>query len=457
MVDGVPLVLLGIEGKHREIDDPEEVQGGGIDRELLKLGDAKTDPTEHGAGTLPGIGAKEDQVPLLHAEALCEGGLLGVGEELHDGGLPLAVLDLDKGETLGSGGLGKLGEFLDLARRDGGEALGVHRLDDTARIEGRAEDLELALLEDVPGIPDLHAEAGVGLVTAVAVHRVGIRHALEGNLQVDAASLAEDPHEHPLDQVLKIFGPDERGLDVDLGELGLTVGPQILVAETAGDLEVLVDAADHEELLVLLGSLGKGVEGTRRQARGNQEVAGPFGGALGENRRLDFPEAGIVEFVAEALGHAVTEAEIGRHGGTTQVEEAMGEAQILVGDLLVHRERGNLGAVQDGQGGGDHLDLSGGELRIFRPGEARRDLTTDGDDILGAEGVGGRSCLGMDLGAEDHLRDAVTVAKVDEDDAAMVAAGGDPAAEGHVASDVGRAQGAAEAITVMHGKDRCLG
>jgi hypothetical protein len=102
VVDGVPLVLLGIEGKHRKIDDPEEVQGGGIDRELLKLSDAKTDPTEHGAGTLPGICSKEDQVPLLHAEALGEGGLLGVGEELHDGGLPLALLNLDPSQPFRS-------------------------------------------------------------------------------------------------------------------------------------------------------------------------------------------------------------------------------------------------------------------------------------------------------------------------------------------------------------------
>jgi len=39
--------------------------------------------------------------------------------------------------------LGEFGEFLDLARGHAGEALCVHRLHDTARVEGRAEDLEL--------------------------------------------------------------------------------------------------------------------------------------------------------------------------------------------------------------------------------------------------------------------------------------------------------------------------
>ena len=35
---------------------------------------------------------------------------------------------------------------------------------------------------------------------------------------------------------------DERHLDVELGELGLAVGAQVLVAEAAGDLEVAVEA-----------------------------------------------------------------------------------------------------------------------------------------------------------------------------------------------------------------------
>ena len=56
---------------------------------------------------------------------------------------------------------------------------------------------------------------------------------------------------------------DEGGLDVDLGELGLAVGAEVLVAEAAGDLEVVLDAGDHEQLLVLLRRLGQGVEACR--------------------------------------------------------------------------------------------------------------------------------------------------------------------------------------------------
>jgi len=105
-------------------------------------------------------------------------------------------------------------------------------------------------------------------------------HPLEGNRDLDAARLAEDSLEHRLDEPEQIIGLHERRLDVDLRELGLAVGTEVLVAETAGDLEVLVHAADHEHLLVLLRRLRKGVEGTGMQAGRNEEVAGPLGRAL---------------------------------------------------------------------------------------------------------------------------------------------------------------------------------
>ena len=42
---------------------------------------------------------------------------------------------------------------------------------------------------------------------------------------------------------------DEAGLGVELHELVLAVGAQVLVAQAAGDLVVAVDAADHQQLL----------------------------------------------------------------------------------------------------------------------------------------------------------------------------------------------------------------
>ena len=58
-----------------------------------------------------------------------------------------------------------------------------------------------------------------------------------------------------------VFLRDEAHLEVELVELARqTVGARILVAEAGRDLEIAVEAGDHQELLVLLRSLRQGVE-----------------------------------------------------------------------------------------------------------------------------------------------------------------------------------------------------
>ena len=48
--------------------------------------------------------------------------------------------------------------------------------------------------------------------------------------------------DHGLDEVHDAALVDEAHLEVELGELGLAVAAEVLVAEAAGDLEVAVDA-----------------------------------------------------------------------------------------------------------------------------------------------------------------------------------------------------------------------
>ena len=97
--------------------------------------------------------------------------------------------------------------------------------------------------------------------------------------------------EQAFDEADDVVLADEAGLDVDLGELRLAVGAQVFVAEAAGDLEILLHARDHQELLVLLRGLRQGVEAARAEARGHEEVAGAFRGRVREDRRFDFEEA----------------------------------------------------------------------------------------------------------------------------------------------------------------------
>ena len=70
-------------------------------------------------------------------------------------------------------------------------------------------------------------------------------------------------------------------------ELELAVGPQVLVAQAAGDLEVAVEAAHHEQLLGQLRALGQHVERAVVQAAGHRELPRALGGGRPQQRRLD--------------------------------------------------------------------------------------------------------------------------------------------------------------------------
>ena len=88
-----------------------------------------------------------------------------------------------------------------------------------------------------------------------------------------------DLDDHPLDERHDRRLVDEAHLEVELGELRLAVAAQVLVAEAAGDLEVAVDARDHQQLLELLRALGQRVDGARLEPARDDEVARALGRA----------------------------------------------------------------------------------------------------------------------------------------------------------------------------------
>jgi hypothetical protein len=91
---------------------------------------------------------------------------------------------------------------------------------------------------------------------------------------------------------------DEGHLDVELGELRLPVGAEVLVAVAARDLVVALHARDHEQLLEELRALRQGVPGARRETRRHEEVASALGGGAGQRRRLDLDEVALPQHLA---------------------------------------------------------------------------------------------------------------------------------------------------------------
>ena len=120
---------------------------------------------------------------------------------------------------------------------------GVERAHRAAAAEDRLEDLELAAAQRVGDVDDLEAEAGVGAVGAEAQHRLVEAHARPRRRRHGEVRRREHRAHDVLGRLDDVVLVDEGHLDVELGELGLAVGAQVLVAEAAGDLVVALVAA----------------------------------------------------------------------------------------------------------------------------------------------------------------------------------------------------------------------
>ncbi len=111
-----------------------------------------------------------------------------------------------------------------------------------------------------------------------------------------------------------------------------------------------------------------------------------------------------------------------------QVEEAVGEAQVLrVVGLAEHRDGQLLGLRQHLDLGGVDLDLAGRQLGVDGAGGPVADLAVDADHPLRADLLG--RLEGGAVGVGDDLGQAVVVAQVDEQHAAVVAHAVHPAGQ----------------------------
>ena len=100
---------------------------------------------------------------------------------------------------------------------------------------------------------DGHSETHVRFVGAIFIHGIVPAHSRErvGNIHVQ--DILEQGTHHAFEHIQDIFLLDKAHLAVNLGELRLAVGPEVLVPEAADDLEIPVVAGDHQQLLEGLG------------------------------------------------------------------------------------------------------------------------------------------------------------------------------------------------------------
>ena len=286
-------------------------------------------------------------------------------------------------------------------------------------------------------------QAQVGLVDAEGAHGFVVGDAREGHRQRDADGGESRGHES-FDHGKDGFLLRERHLEVDLREFRLAIGAQIFIAEAADDLEILVHAGDHQDLLEELRRLRERVEIGRVHAAGHQIIARAFGRGAREERRLDLVEALRGKVFAYGKRDFVANLEIVLHLRASQVEIAILEPHFFVGDCLFgRRKRWKLRVVQDQQVRRGDFDFAGDHFRVDRIGAAQADLADRGDDVFRAHVLGFGMAFGRKVLIQHNLRNAVAIAQVEEDEVAVIAPAIHPTHQRDGLAGVGGAQFAA--------------
>ena len=163
--------------------------------------------------------------------------LTPAGKVLGQGRLPALALELHPGQAPGPVDPGQVDELVQLFPGQLGEARAVDGLDDPPLVHHLPEPGEFRLPHQVGDVFELQPEAGVRAVQPEAVHTLLVGQPGEGRGQVHALQFLEQGRHQPLHHPVDVRFGDEGHLHVDLGELGLAVGPQILIPESTGTVD----------------------------------------------------------------------------------------------------------------------------------------------------------------------------------------------------------------------------
>ena len=191
------------------------------------------------------------------------------------------------------------------------------------------------------------------------------------------------------------------------------LGARVLVAEAGRDLEIAVEARDHQQLLEQLGRLRQREEVAVVDAAGHEVVARAFGRALGQHRGLDVDEAVGVEELAHLHRDPVAQHQVLLHLRAAQVQHAVRQAGGLAEVLVIEREGRRHAGVEHLQRMAQHLDLARDQRGVLGAGRARPHQAGDLDAELVAHAFGGLEHLGA-IGVADDLDDAFAVAQIDK-------------------------------------------
>ena len=447
-----PAAALGVAGEHREVDHPREVHRVGVIKLELR---PKPLPqhVQRLAGDVERVGHDQHEIARFHRQLFLKRIAHRTNQVLgHRPGPPALSLHLQPDEPLGPALHGHGREGVEILA---GEPLGHARHADathaSTRLHRRPEDAEVALPRDARQVDDLQTVAKIGCIVPKPLHRLVPGEPRQRQVDVEAEDLAGRPLHEPLDHAHHVVRLDKRHLHVELRELRLPVGPQILVAEAPRHLHVAVEARHHQQLLVELRRLRQREERAVVEPAGHEVIPRPLRRAPPEHRRLHVDEAEAVEMVTHDLHHAAPQEEVFLHRTPAEIEPAVREPHLLARQVGRPRlEDRSLGLVEYGEFVAAHLDSARGELRIRGARRPQAHRALHANHPLRPHRTGRGKHARRAVGAGHHLRAAPAVAEVDEDHPLVIADTIHPSAERDRFAKIFRSQLAA-GVTSQHG------
>ena len=289
----------------------------------------------------------------------------------------------------------------------------------------------------------------VGLVATVQTDGFVIGHAGKRRLDLESGCL-EGSGQKAFHHFVYAVGLGIGHLQINLRKFRLAVSAQVFVTEAANDLKIFVEARDHQNLLEQLWRLRQCVEGAGLYSTGNKVVARAFRGRPGHEGRLDLEKALRRQVAADRHGYLMTQFDIELHGVAAQVDVAVLQPHLLVGqNCFAGQEWRLLGLVEDAEFVGHELNFAGRNVLVDSVGIALLHRTDSGDDILVAQNFSLVMQRRIPLPVKDHLGCAGAVANVNEDKTSEVAAAVNPAHEHRLTAGVRDAEGTAGMRTLQ--------
>src|SRR5215831_6427360 len=325
VVGEVYSLLLLIPFVHGEIDDPAEFEAVFGDQAKLFA-----DPAARGARKLGGgrrlVGGKEHAIARTQS-GLGSDSLLNVRrDEFGDRTFATFALVYDVSEArcahVGARPLVELVEPGARLTRRAGRRNGAH---DAACLDHVLERIErdARLVELVGYVGDHERVAQIRLVRTVFDHRFGVGDQRKfRRYGLAAGKLLEHAAHHRLDRVEYVLLGDETHFQIELVKFTRrTIGARILVAEAGGDLEVAVEARNHDQLLELLRRLRQRVEFSRMQPQRHEIIARALGRGRGQDRRLELEEALLLHAPPDGIDDRTAHHDVSVQPLAAQIEK----------------------------------------------------------------------------------------------------------------------------------------